>query len=130
MNIDATSTSFAFSIAAIACVSCLLLPHLLYTIKNYRPSKRKYQALVGLYEDEDGQATEASQAAFSDLFQRLALIVASAAGLALAAASAVLTLTRHETSTDSHLVIQQWLQFGNWVSGLWSRTHALRKTYG
>lgn len=115
MTTDATSTSFIVSIASSACVLTLSLPHLVHSARRCLSSNRKYQAIDALYEDEDGKASEDSQAAFSDFIQRLVLIVASACGLALATVFAVVTLTHRGTSNNTHLVVQQWLQFGSWV---------------
>lgn len=115
MTTDATSTSFIVSVASTGCVLTLSLPHLIHSAKRCLSSNRKYQSIDALYEDKDGQASEDSQAAFSDFIQRLVLIIASACGLALATVFAVVTLTHHETSNNIHLVVQQWLQFGSWV---------------
>lgn len=115
MTTEATSTSFIVSISSIACVLTLCLPHLTYTVNRWLSSNRKTQDVDTIYEDKDGRASEASQAAFSDFTQRLLLILASVCGLALAAVFAVVTLTHRGTSNDTHLVVQQWLQFGSWV---------------
>lgn len=118
MTTEATTTSFVVSIASTACLSGLVIPHLLPVIKHCFSRDQKYQAVGQLYEDEDGQATDTSQAAFSDLAQRLTLIILSIVGVALAVVSAVFTTTQQGPSNNFHLVIQQWLQFASWVSKL------------
>ena len=63
------------------------------------------------YQDEDGEATEESQEIHSCLGQRMAIAVFSAAGLASALASLVMsTRSRHS------LLVPLWLQSGTWVS--------------
>lgn len=120
MTSEATTTSFVVSIVSTACLLGLTLPHALPAVKRCLSSNRKYQAINEIYEDKDGQATESSQAAFSDLFQRVSLIVLSVVGLALAAVSAVFTITQQNPSNDYHLIIQQWLQFASWVCQVFS----------
>lgn len=118
MTTEATTTSFVVSIASTACLSGLAIPHLLPVIRHCFSRDQKYQAVGQLYEDEDGQASDTSQAAFSDLVQRLTLIILSIVGVALAVVSAVFTTTQQDPSNNFHLVIQQWLQFASWVSKL------------
>lgn len=118
MTTEATTTSFVVSIASTACLSGLAIPHLLPVIRHCFSRDQKYQAVGQLYEDEDGQASDTSQAAFSDLVQRLTLIILSIVGVALAVVSAVFTTTQQDPSNNLHLVIQQWLQFASWVGKL------------
>ena len=118
---DASTQSFAVSIASLAAVVLASAPHVLNAAQSRSSAKRKYHALTEKYEDEDGTATEDSQKAFSDSSSRLVLVVGSFAAATLALISAVLTSARSETAGHQHLVIQQWLQFVSSVCrpGLW-----------
>lgn len=113
--LEPTATSFVVSVASTGSLVVLTIPHISPVIKRCFSSNAKYQALDHVYEDEDGKASDESQAAFSDIVKRLTLIVLSILGLALAAVSAVFTLTQHKPGNNSHLIIQQWLQFASWV---------------
>lgn len=112
---DASSRSFAISIASLAAITLASIPHASNVIRLRSSAKRGYEALTEKYEDEDGVATEDSQEAFSDLITKLVLVLDSFAASALAAASAALTLARPETADFRLLIIQQWLQFASWV---------------
>lgn len=115
MTFESTQASFVASVACAACLLCLCFPHLSFLMRSRRSSDSKHHHTTNIYEDKDGRASEESQAAFSDFVPRFLLIIETLTGLALAAASAVLTSTRSETSSNSHLIIQQWLQFTSWV---------------
>ena len=112
---DATTTSFAISIACVTLVALSSIAHVSSLTRQGRTAKHKYEALVDRYEDEDGEATEQSVEDFSDRIQRFVLVLGSAAAVAVAAASAVLITTRSETAGAYQLIVQQWLQFASWV---------------
>lgn len=112
---DASSRSFAISIASLATIALASVTHASNAARLRSSAKRGYEALTEKYEDEDGIATEDSQEAFSDATTRLLLVLDSFAASALAAASAALTLARPETADFRLLIIQQWLQFASWV---------------
>ena len=128
-TMDASSRSFAISIASLAAIALASVPHASHAAQMRSSAKRKYQALTEKYEDEDGIATEDSQESFSDLTTRIALVIGSFVGTALAIASAVLTLVRPETADHRHAIIQQWLQFASWVCGNSSRYAHISLSY-
>lgn len=112
MAVHHTTVSVAISITAFAVVTLLSIPALYQIITRFRARKAQYQHLSGIYEDKDGVATEESQEAFSDFIPRLILILLSIVVCLDALASAVIITTR----PDLPLTIEQWLQFGTWVS--------------
>lgn len=112
MGVHHTSTSVAISITCLAVVAALSIPALYQYVNRIRASKDEYQQLSDRYEDEDGEATEESQGAYSDFIPRLILILISVVACLDALATAVLTTTRPHLS----LTLEQWLQFGTWVS--------------
>ena len=63
------------------------------------------------YADEDGEATEESEAAYSDFIQRLALILLSIVGLLVSLALAVLVTARAYLKLST----EQWIQFATWL---------------
>lgn len=113
-TMDASTQSFAVSVASLAIVALASTPHISHAAQLQLSAKQKYQALTEKYEDEDGVATEDSQEAFSDLRARTLLVIASLAASALATASAVLTTIRSDTA-HQHFFIRQWLQVASWV---------------
>lgn len=67
------------------------------------------------YRDEDGEASEESLRAFSDKWQRAAIVLFSVSGLGIALALAVLATLHHYSDVDDE--VANWLQFSSWVSG-------------
>lgn len=115
---EASTNSFAISLACLVLILAASTPHILHAF-SFRVSskqKQKYRILPTRYEDEDGEATEESQAAFTDFPQRLLLICTGVIGCSLAIASAVLVTINAETADNSELVVQQWAQFASWVA--------------
>lgn len=113
---EASTKSFAVSIACLVLIVAVSTPHILHAFSSRVLAKQKYQSVPTIYEDEDGEATEESQAAFTDFPQRLLLICTSTIGCSLAIASAVLVTTNLGTADSSDLVVQQWAQFASWVT--------------
>ncbi len=107
-----TTGSVAVSIACLVAVALLSIPAGYKLVAKLRAKKDQYQHVSSRYEDKDGVATEESEEAFSDLIPRLLLILISIVACLDALATAVLTTTRPDLS----LTIEQWLQFGTWVS--------------
>lgn len=107
-----TTTSVAISIACLVVVALLSFPSANQFLARLRAKKNQYHDLSELYTDEDGVATEESQAAYSDLIPRLLLIIISVVASLDALATAVLTTTRPNHS----LIVEQWLQLATWVS--------------
>lgn len=112
MEAHHTATSVAISIACLVVVAALSVPALYQFFIRIRAKKDQYQELPDLYEDEDGEATEESQEAYSDFMPRLMLILISIFACLDALTTAILTTTRPHLS----LSLEQWLQFATWVS--------------
>lgn len=109
---DATTASFAISIACLVLVALSTTPHVLNAFKSTK-SKHKYDLVDGeLYEDEDGAATEASQLAFRDNKQRILLVVAALTGSVLSLASTILILSNDESAG---FALEEWFQFATWL---------------
>ncbi|KAK5076963.1 hypothetical protein LTR64_005558 [Lithohypha guttulata] len=109
---EATTTSFVVSIACLVLVAIASIPHAVNAFQQHLTHRYKYQTLPGKYEDQDGQATEQSQSAFTDVPQRVLLVAASFTGLAVALAPVLLISTNSERAD---FALQQWFQFGTWT---------------
>ena len=109
---DLPAASLAVAIASLVIVAVLCHPALILTLKRFLGKKTKFFELSDRYEDEDGVATEESEAAYSDFIQRLILILVSAVGSLDALGLAVIA-----TSHASHrkVSVGQWLQFAAWM---------------
>jgi putative heme degradation protein len=105
-------TSTALSLACFSVVGTLALPAVHQFYMRMKSKRKAYEQLSDYYEDQDGAATEESQAAYSDTVARSVLLVSAAVGSVDALVTAILTTTR----TSSNLVHEQWLQFATWVS--------------
>ena len=108
---DHPTASLAIAIASLAVVTVLCHPALILTLKRFLGKKSKFFDLSDRYEDEDGVATETSEAAYSDFIQRLILILVSVVGTLSALALAVIATSKAPSST---ILIGQWLQFAIW----------------
>ncbi|KAI9041859.1 P-loop containing nucleoside triphosphate hydrolase protein [Aspergillus affinis] len=64
------------------------------------------------YEDEDGEASEASLQMYSDTWQKVAITIFSVTGLELSLALAILSL---QSKNQSFLAVPFWLQTGGWM---------------
>ncbi|ETN38505.1 uncharacterized protein HMPREF1541_06540 [Cyphellophora europaea CBS 101466] len=106
-----TTASVAVAIACLTVVSLLTIPSLTRLMQRIRKRKDQYQPLSDRYEDQDGAATDLSEASYSDIVQRLVLLLGSAVATADALAFAFIITTRPSLS----LQLEQWLQFGTWV---------------
>ena len=71
-------------------------------------------ALEDVYHDEDGSATEDSQAAFSDWLPRTVLYLSTMLGFAASIGSAVLSIV-WESSTASAWLPSSWMNVAAWV---------------
>lgn len=78
-----------------------------------------------VYRDEDGEATEESLRAFSDIWQRSAIAVFSMTGFLATLALAVLTTLESNVSKTLVLV---WLQFAAWVRTSRKKNHTPNQT--
>jgi|SRR5271154_4951509 len=108
---DSITTSLATASLALALVGFLSLPAASQCFQRCRASKLQFEDLSGRYEDEDGIASEESEAAYSDFVPRLILILVSIVGTVGCLISSVLVTTRATVP----LVVEQWLQFATWV---------------
>ena len=109
---SSTTVSVAIAFVSLVLVALLSIPSLAQLVNRIRRRKEQYQALSDRYEDEDGVATDGSEAAYSDLVQRLILLLGSAIATLDALAFAVVITTRPSLP----LAVEQWVQFGTWVS--------------
>lgn len=66
------------------------------------------------YRDEDGEATDESLKAFSDRWQRVAIVVFSGSGFLVTLALAVLTTLKYQTD----FTVLAWLEFCIWVGAV------------
>src|SRR5436189_4793715 len=85
----------------------------LWLISN-RLVRRKYgelSALVHLYEDRDGVATEETEKKFSDKVQKVVIAAFSVAGFFVSVALSVSATLKPDLSP----VLDQWIQAGVWV---------------
>ena len=106
-----TNTSVALAIACLSLVGAWSIPAFSQYLQRLRKGKSQYLELSDRYEDEDGVATEKSEAEYSDFVPRLILILVAAVGTLDALIFAVLITTRPELG----LMLEQWLQFGTWL---------------
>jgi hypothetical protein len=70
----------------------------------------------GVYEDEDGVATEESMSQYSTKYQFAVSIGVTGIGLAVSFALAVFATVRRENSFSELCLTQLWLLFAAWVS--------------
>lgn len=108
---DSTSTSLIAAVVCLVLVALLSVPAAWENVLRFTATKSQYQDLPHNYEDEDGVATEESEAAYSDFVPRLVLILISVVGLLDSLALAVLATSRSYLA----LRIEQWLQFATWI---------------
>ena len=98
----------------------------LFTIYwKYNPRKAQtYHEINGLYEDEDGAATEESQEKYSTIVPRILILTSSVVGLLVSIAASVLS-TVHPGRA---LFVEGWITFGAWVCGpvLYDVTYQLK----
>ena len=110
--VDSTTASLTAAIVCLILVSILSIPATWQVVNRFRPGPKKdYQSVPEKYEDEDGEATEESEAAYSDFVQRLALILLSVVGLVDSLVLAVLATAR----AYPKLSTEQWIQFATWL---------------
>ena len=112
---DSTTTSTAVAAVSLILVGFLSIPASLQIVNQLRTGKPQYQQLNEKYEDQDGTATEESEAAYSDFLPRLTLILISIIGCLDSLALAILATVRSYLT----LATEQWLQFATWLLLLW-----------
>jgi hypothetical protein len=109
---DSTTTSLTAAIVCLTSVAILSIPAAWQVVNRLRSGgKTEYQRVTEKYEDEDGEATEESEAAYSDFVQRLTLILVSIVGTLDSLALAVLATARAYLKLST----EQWLQFATWL---------------
>lgn len=105
----------AISYTAFALTALSTVPSLWRLAKRTRRVKTTNEP--ELYEDEDGAATEESQARFSTKRQWIAIFVVVSLALATSLGLAIVATVRKSQSHYSGLsVVQAWLLFPLWVS--------------
>ncbi|KZF26219.1 ABC bile acid transporter [Xylona heveae TC161] len=92
-------------------VAAMTLPGVVNLRKSAWSLRKDYEQVDALYEDQDGVATEKSQAAFSDKIPKLFVYLSSVLGSSVTLASALWATLNPEKS----LLIWNWLQFGAWM---------------
>lgn len=105
---------FAIGIAAVAVfvvIASSVLSIRRLTLRFSPTHKLHYQPISERYEDEDGTATQDSEAAYSYQKQRVLVLVFSVIGLL---DSLMLCVIPTQSSYSTH-EIEQWLQFAAWV---------------
>lgn len=111
--LQSTTTTLATSIVGLVLVAIDTVPALWQISKRFSTNKKNYfKQPHGLYEDEDGVATEETEAAFTDKYQRISIVLLSILGFLVSLVLAILATVRLRLS----LPIEQWLQFAIWVS--------------
>ena len=97
-------------------VLLLTLPSIWNLARVFGSSKKRNGpiALQDVYQDEDGTATEESQAAFSDSTPRTVLNLATLLGLCVSIGSAVISII-WRGSTASTWILSTWVNVAAWV---------------
>ncbi|PGH14094.1 hypothetical protein AJ80_06099 [Polytolypa hystricis UAMH7299] len=109
--VDASTISLSAGAAGLALVALSTLPALRsLSVRLSSRQRSGYEVLHGLYQDEDGEATEESTKAFSDKTQRVLILILSVVGLLASLSLAILT-----TQSTHELLVDQWLRFPLWV---------------
>lgn len=112
--------SYSITASGISNASFVLLA--LFTIPSlWRLTKRTRRVKAtnepALYEDEDGAATEESQALYSTKYQFASIFVLLGLGLATSLGLAIVATVRKDQFQSSDLMlVQLWLLFPSWVS--------------
>ena len=109
---DSTTASLTATLVCLVLVAVLSIPATRQVVNWLRSGgKSEFVRVTEKYEDEDGEATEESQAAYSDFVQRLSLILVSIVGTLDSLALAVLATARAYLTLST----EQWLQFATWL---------------
>ena len=113
-------TASDISNASLVLIALSTIPSLWRLAKRARRVKTTNEP--ALYEDEDGAATEESQALFSTKRQFIAIFALLGLGIATSLGLAVAATVRKDQSSYSGLsIVQVWLLFPSWVSIHWRR---------
>ncbi|RMZ77121.1 hypothetical protein DV737_g4561, partial [Chaetothyriales sp. CBS 132003] len=112
MQSDNAKASLAIAITTLTAIALLCHPALIITLKRALGKTTAFFHYSDRYEDEDGVATAESQASYSDLIQRVILILFSIVGLLAAWILAVIVTINGATTT---VQVGQWLQFAVWT---------------
>lgn len=106
------TVALASSIVGLAAVAFLTIPAAKQLSRRLSGSRSlSYEPLSDRYEDEDGIATEESQAAYSVHLQRILLMVIVTVGTVETLIIALLATSRHRI----RLPTEQWLSFVSWI---------------
>lgn len=110
-DLEAAAAATAALLAALLTVPTVA--HFAATTSLFRA--HGYGTISGYYEDDDGEATEASTRAYSDLPSRVAAWLSSSLGLAASIAAAVLSRNTGDAATMSR-ILTRWADVVAWVS--------------
>lgn len=105
-------SAIAFLAAALLGIFACSIPAVRRIGLRTVPAQRfRYQPDSERYEDEDGTATQESEAAYSYHIPRMVVLLISVLGFSASSALGVITARSHRTI----LAAQQWLLFAAWV---------------
>lgn len=108
-----TRTMFGVVSAALFVIVTCSVPSFQRIILRFRANqKSQYQRVSEPYKDEDGTATQESQAAYSYQLPRISVLVFTIVCLLNSLVLCVITTQR---PLESDVRVEQWLQFGAWV---------------
>jgi hypothetical protein len=115
----ATTAIAAIATALSVIVACSAPAVWRLALRIFPTQKHRYQAIPGRYQDEDGIATQESEAAYSYQLPRILVLLLSLVCSLNSLICCVITTQRR----GSTLRFEQWMQFGAWVcSGLSQRS--------
>ena len=118
MQISHDEASFARSVLVVVAtalsviVACSALSFQRIVLRFRQNQKPQYQSVSEPYKDEDGTATQASEAAYSYQLPRISVLLFSIVCLLN---SLVLCIIATQQPLESNLRIEQWLHFCAWV---------------
>ena len=110
---DYLRSSIALGAVGLFFVVCCSAPAVKSLFDRFRPSKGKANQYnyIGLYEDEDGKATEESQRNFSTTIPRTLALITVIVGFLISLTYSVLATVGVITAAN----IESWLQTGSWA---------------
>ena len=114
MSIDTTGPVIGGAVGVLV-VFCLSSPSLLAFRQRIEPGKQAvYEPLDGLYEDDDGKASDETQKRFSTLIPRSTALVAAVLGFFSSLSCSILI----NTDVAKGPLVESWLRTASWVTVL------------
>jgi hypothetical protein len=109
-------TSIAVAVIALSLIVACSTLSIWRVFRRVSPShtKPRYQPISERYEDEDGTATEESEAAYSYQLPRVLALLVALAGLV----DSLILCVIITWSSNSTLEVENWLQSAVWVGSL------------